>query len=187
MFGFPKHLNTEQDYYHLLEAWPPLYADIGGRAKMTEALDLLVATAVRPEPIWPDGHDPDAHDQETDVQPVAWSEAPDPNGKVFAIGFDLETVAKLRRVVEEIDPWLEAISAWGSRLGQGHIEDVLGAAEGLDPKFFDVPGQERLDAFLQGLRDILGGGESDIFALHSKLKLACVDYRQGLIEVQNGK
>ena len=104
MIGFPKHFNCRQDYYNIIRM------DVD-RARMVGALQQLVNTATRPEAIWPEGYDPAHPDTATPpAAPVGWQTIDNPGGTIFLIGFTLEAVADLRRIVEELQPMQDKIN-----------------------------------------------------------------------------
>jgi len=97
MRGIPKRFATKQDYLNILDILKDkkkmqiariIEAD---KEKFKEHVKALVSTMYRLVPVYPKGYDPE---KDMDVQPK-WLKKPDPNGKIFRLGFKLEELKEL--------------------------------------------------------------------------------------------
>lgn len=152
MRGFPKYLNSKQDYYNIIR-------DDLDREKVHEALNLLLATAKRKEPVWPKGYDPvkAMEDPNADpVEPVGWEEVDDPNGKIVRLGFTIEDVKTLMDIVLAVRPF----------------EDKLKDLEGLVEKQAFGEAAEMRGALAAGMPALLSEQLSKRFGSRGSLKKA---------------
>ena len=85
MRGIPKHIATKQDYFNLI--------DMGYDIRVQ--LEQLLSTATQRVDVqkYPEGYG-EAEYQGEAVEPI-FEEQPDPNGKIFRIGWTVEEVEKL--------------------------------------------------------------------------------------------
>jgi len=105
MKGFPKYFNSKEDYLFVVK-------NDMDREKTIQALNALLATAKRKEPVWPDGYDPDAvldNPTAEPVEPVDWKEVDDPNGRIFRLGFTIEEVNTLLEIVKTVRPFQDKL------------------------------------------------------------------------------
>lgn len=136
MKNFPKYFNSKADYLNMLAGWPPLYLrvnptipQLSPAAAMSAALEALENTAARTVPVWPEGYDPDNPDPQSEpVQPESWTQEPDPNGTVYRIGLNPETVAALREIVTDFDPIILQAHAWIGKVDDGEFDTILSEA-----------------------------------------------------------
>ncbi|RLA91569.1 MAG: hypothetical protein DRG20_00900 [Deltaproteobacteria bacterium] len=97
MRGIPKRFATKQDYLNILDILKDKkkmqIARIteADREKFKEHVKALVNTMYRLVPVYPKGYDPE---KDMDVQPK-WLRKPDPNGKIFKLGFTVEELREL--------------------------------------------------------------------------------------------
>ncbi len=135
MKNFPKYFNTKEDYLNMLAGWPPLYLEIeptsqqSNAAQMSDALEMLSGTAVKPVPVWPEGYDPDNPDlQSGPVQPESWIQEPDPNGTIYRLGLNPETVAMMREIVTDLDPIIMMAHEWIGMISDGNVDAIVSQA-----------------------------------------------------------
>ncbi|MEW5802662.1 MAG: hypothetical protein AB1847_11240 [bacterium] len=120
MKGYPKYFNSKQDIINVIRA------DLD--PEMTKsALQALLNTAKRREPVWPEGCDPENPETLVDgqpVQPIDWTEVDNPGGSIFLIGLDVTKVNSLIETVDAIQPFLKQLVAMSEMVQNDEIEEI---------------------------------------------------------------